>query len=390
MEDTVIQSNTESNLVCSINCVTYPVQNHSHSECQADDLTIPLDLGNEENKENNGFTLTLPSTTHADDQLNYAMLLDLDDNVITYSKNVQENLDSIKLTNEIQLLDPDGVKNNQTMFFLNDGIQVEEIVTIESTFVTQESNWECRDSSDENIDDNVITCSKNLQKNLETVNAQNEVQLLVEMDVVKNTSADEKNQTELALNDGTQLEEGVTVESTSVAQENHEVINEEVIKRKRKQRADNALIGDEFMRQIEPIAAYLPYMTCPGNHEEAYNFSNYRYRFSMPGGLNSPMYSINVGPMHIISISTEVYYFLDYGIKPLVFQYEWLEEDLATANLPENREKQPWIIVMGHRPMYCSNTDHDDCTHHETITRVGLPFLQFFGLENLLYNYGSI
>ncbi|XP_072383424.1 acid phosphatase type 7 [Diabrotica undecimpunctata] len=152
--------------------------------------------------------------------------------------------------------------------------------------------------------------------------------------------------------------------------------------------SDNALIGDEFMRQIEPIAAYLPYMTCPGNHEEAYNFSNYRYRFSMPGGLNSPMYSINVGPMHIISISTEVYYFLDYGIKPLVFQYEWLEEDLATANLPENREKQPWIIVMGHRPMYCSNTDHDDCTHHETITRVGLPFLQFFGLENLLYNYG--
>jgi hypothetical protein len=27
-------------------------------------------------------------------------------------------------------------------------------------------------------------------------------------------------------------------------------------------------VGDEFMRQIEPIAAYLPYMTCPGNHEQ--------------------------------------------------------------------------------------------------------------------------
>ena len=30
---------------------------------------------------------------------------------------------------------------------------------------------------------------------------------------------------------------------------------------------DNARVGDEFMRQIEPIAANIPYMTCPGNHE---------------------------------------------------------------------------------------------------------------------------
>lgn len=32
---------------------------------------------------------------------------------------------------------------------------------------------------------------------------------------------------------------------------------------------DNARVGDEFMRQIESVAAYVPYMTCPGNHEEA-------------------------------------------------------------------------------------------------------------------------
>ncbi|KAJ8940375.1 hypothetical protein NQ318_015768 [Aromia moschata] len=151
--------------------------------------------------------------------------------------------------------------------------------------------------------------------------------------------------------------------------------------------SDNAEVGDAFMRQIESIAAYLPYMTCPGNHEEMYNFSNYRERFNMPGGHDSYMFSINIGPMHIISISTEVYYFLNYGIKPLIFQYDWLEKDLANANLPENREKQPWIIVMGHRPMYCSNLNHDDCTHYETLTRVGLPFLHFFGLEQLLYNY---
>ncbi|CAG2064070.1 unnamed protein product, partial [Timema podura] len=28
-------------------------------------------------------------------------------------------------------------------------------------------------------------------------------------------------------------------------------------------------VGDEFLRQIESIAGYVPYMTCPGNHEQA-------------------------------------------------------------------------------------------------------------------------
>lgn len=32
--------------------------------------------------------------------------------------------------------------------------------------------------------------------------------------------------------------------------------------------SNNAEIGDAFMKQIESIAAYVPYMTCPGNHEE--------------------------------------------------------------------------------------------------------------------------
>lgn len=31
----------------------------------------------------------------------------------------------------------------------------------------------------------------------------------------------------------------------------------------------NGQVGDEFMRQVETIAAYVPYMVVPGNHEEA-------------------------------------------------------------------------------------------------------------------------
>ncbi|XP_055909497.1 acid phosphatase type 7 isoform X2 [Eupeodes corollae] len=152
--------------------------------------------------------------------------------------------------------------------------------------------------------------------------------------------------------------------------------------------SENARIGDEFMKQIEPVAAYLPYMVCPGNHEEKFNFSNYRARFSMPGNTDNIMYSFNLGPVHFIGFSTEVYYFLNYGLKPLVFQYEWLERDLKEANKPENRAVRPWIITFGHRPMYCSNENDNDCTHSETLVRVGWPFVHLFGLEDLFYKYG--
>lgn len=37
------------------------------------------------------------------------------------------------------------------------------------------------------------------------------------------------------------------------------------------------------------------------------------------------------------------------------------------ANRPARRGERPWIITMGHRPMYCSNNDKDDCTQYESI-----------------------
>ena len=32
-----------------------------------------------------------------------------------------------------------------------------------------------------------------------------------------------------------------------------------------------------------------------------------------------------------------------------------------------NRAKRPWIITIGHRPMYCSNDDDDDCAKKESV-----------------------
>ncbi|CAH2041217.1 unnamed protein product, partial [Iphiclides podalirius] len=137
---------------------------------------------------------------------------------------------------------------------------------------------------------------------------------------------------------------------------------------------EGARVGDQFMRQIQPLAAHVPYMACPGNHEEAYNFSNYRARFSMPGAHESLYYSFDLGPVHFVSISTELYYFLQYGLKVLEGQFRWLQRDLAEANKEKNRRTRPWIVLYSHRPMYCSN-DHQLCWNNYLPNRVGLPLL---------------
>jgi len=55
----------------------------------------------------------------------------------------------------------------------------------------------------------------------------------------------------------------------------------------------------------------------------------------MPGNSEGLWYSFNVGPVHIIAFSTEVYYNLNYGIKGLIKQYYWLEADLEVKLYPE-------------------------------------------------------
>ncbi|XP_072023966.1 acid phosphatase type 7-like [Amphiura filiformis] len=143
----------------------------------------------------------------------------------------------------------------------------------------------------------------------------------------------------------------------------------------------NGTVGDEFMRQIETAAAYVPYMTCPGNHENAYNFSNYKNRFTMPmyEEVESLWYSWNIGTAHIISFSTEANFFSSQVV--INNQMAWLQKDLEEATKPENRAKYPWIIAMGHKPMYCTwNTGVEDCAKIVGITREAF--------EDLFYKYG--
>lgn len=43
---------------------------------------------------------------------------------------------------------------------------------------------------------------------------------------------------------------------------------------------------------------------------------------------------------------------------------------------------------MAHRPMYCTNSDKDDCTKFDDRVRVGLPYIKKYGLEELFFKYG--
>jgi len=111
-------------------------------------------------------------------------------------------------------------------------------------------------------------------------------------------------------------------------------------------------VWDVWGNQVNDIAAVVPYMFAVGNHEQYYNFTSYRTRFTMPGaqsgGEGNFWYSIDYGHIHYTFMSTEHHY----GVGSP--QYIWLEQDLATANM--NRLQTPWLIVSGHRPMYCSDT----------------------------------
>ena len=91
--------------------------------------------------------------------------------------------------------------------------------------------------------------------------------------------------------------------------------------------------------------------------------NNFWYSFDLAGGL-----------VHIAVVSTECYFIA--GCPSL--QAAWLEADLAAA------VQSPWLIVMGHRSMYCSCDD--DCDAAATIVREGVLVngTRLWGLEPIL------
>lgn len=103
-------------------------------------------------------------------------------------------------------------------------------------------------------------------------------------------------------------------------------------------------VGDKFMHEIEAVASRVAYQVAPGNHERKQNFSQYNNRFTMidqeSGRMNNHYYSFNYNNIHFIIYSSEFYYYPQFGTGQIQAQYNWLQEDLRKANLPENRAQR--------------------------------------------------
>jgi hypothetical protein len=92
-----------------------------------------------------------------------------------------------------------------------------------------------------------------------------------------------------------------------------------------------------------------------------------------PGLPNNHYYSLDIGLVHIVAMSTELYFC---GADGPAAQYAWLDQDLASVD----RKQTPWIVVYGHRSIYCSCDT--DCDGAATAVRDGQ-----YGMEALLNKY---
>jgi 3',5'-cyclic AMP phosphodiesterase CpdA len=114
-------------------------------------------------------------------------------------------------------------------------------------------------------------------------------------------------------------------------------------------------VGDDFLREIQPIAARYPYMVVPGNHENSGNVTHYKARFKMPDNGDNEgsgyFYSFDIGAVHFILINTCIMRSEDQAESALT-QWNWLNKDLAEAQL--HRAERPWLVIGTHYPLYCS------------------------------------
>lgn len=127
----------------------------------------------------------------------------------------------------------------------------------------------------------------------------------------------------------------------------------------------------------------------------AQSFAHYTERFRLlPNPMNDTVvtdngeapnnwfYSHDYGNVHFVSISTEVM-FVEAQHSQVRKQAKWLENDLRNVD----RTKTPWVVVHGHRPMYCSCDA--DCGESARMVRTGGYVLhRKYGLEKIFHKYG--
>lgn len=106
--------------------------------------------------------------------------------------------------------------------------------------------------------------------------------------------------------------------------------------------------GDNFMNTLQPVIQSVPLMVTPGNHESFDKYQNFISRFQMPQ--SRLFYTFTVGFVRYVSINTEYFFnnkeYLNHMIYFITEQFDRPWTDIL---------KYPWLVVYGHRPMYCES-----------------------------------
>jgi hypothetical protein len=171
---------------------------------------------------------------------------------------------------------------------------------------------------------------------------------------------------------------------------------------------------DAWLDQVERVAASVPFMTTPGNHERDDPFASSFYKtattyaanehadlsiyknndgggecgvpyqtyFPMPGPGedprgDQPWYSFKYGPVHVTVASTE------HDFQEGSPQYAWLARDLAQVD----RVVTPWLVFVGHRPFYVDSTEDPEPANPLSPSEQGAARLLRTHLEPLLLKH---
>jgi hypothetical protein len=139
---------------------------------------------------------------------------------------------------------------------------------------------------------------------------------------------------------------------------------------------------DVFGRKIESISSIIPYMTGVGNHEQVWwGGAPYRARWTMPPALNAS----TGAPLPPAVVANRSFYSLSLGQQALLFAMIDTESvldvsDVSAANVAWLREvlaapaaAPAWRVVLGHRPLYCTNggfgSNNKDCNPMAAVLR---------------------
>eukprot|EP00756_Hemistasia_phaeocysticola_P011827 Hpha_TRINITY_DN15145_c0_g3::TRINITY_DN15145_c0_g3_i1::g.126816::m.126816 len=153
--------------------------------------------------------------------------------------------------------------------------------------------------------------------------------------------------------------------------------------------------GDQFFRNVEQLATKVPYMVSHGNHEDSsINLAHYIERFrgqptnAVPStfksangvAANTMYFSWDYGLVHYVAMSTELWFGVS-SSQPdvnLTTFIDWFKKDMAKANA--NRKNVPWIVVHGHRSIYCS-CDGDCDASAKKVRDTMEPLFMTYGVD---------